>query len=178
MVIKRLIILLLCIWCGVVRGATFCAESDKVVLGANMKNGPKSGTDIGVGFDGAVYVPDFGVVRVIASCSLLKPNQDVDVNNCRKKWGQSYNSDLNTHWGHVAASNGDVNDNYYGRSDGNECWCKMMHPFESGWVYVHNYGQDCKTTCAANCAVYMTKGTSWYGGTVFPCMLATVGLND
>ena len=175
---KRIfIVLLCCVWYGASYGTTFCAKSDKIVLGANMKNGPKSGTGVGAGFDGAVHVPDFGVVRVIASCSTLRPDQDVDVNNCRKMWGQSYDSDLNTNWGHVAASIGDVNENYYGRNDGNKCWCKMTHPFESWWVSTHIYSMPCEVECAIACAGNL-KASSGGQDSLFRCMLATVGLND
>lgn len=175
MVIKRLIILLLCIWCGVARGATFCAESDKVVLGVDYENSKTSGY-VGTGFDWQINIPDFGVVSGIASCSSLKPDVTSVVNNC-------HTASSSEHWGAAAAVNGDVNDNYYGRDDGSYCWCKMIRPFESGWIHFYIYNRNCPENCASSCASYLssrnlTYPDNRYGTRTWACMLATVGLND
>ena len=73
-----------------------------------------------------------------------------------------------------------MNDNYYTHNDGDYCWCKMTHPFESGWVSTHLYPQDkpCEVGCAKNCAGHLKDTRNGYFASLFRCMLATVGLND
>ena len=163
---KRIfVILLCCVWYGASYGATFCAKSDKIVLGTSVSNRPTATTS--TGFDWSAYIPEFGTIRGVSSCSTLKADSSVNLHGCR---GTVY-------WGHVAASNGDVNENYYGRNDGKACWCKMTHPFESGWVASHLYKGPCEVECAKNCAGNL-KASSGGQDSLFRCMLATVGLND
>lgn len=165
---KRIFIVLLgCVWCGVSYGATFCAKSDKIVLGASVSNRPTATAF--AGFDWSAYIPEFGTIRGVSSCSTLAGDGSVNLHGCNTG---VYNR--------VAASNGDVNENYYGRDDGNKCWCKMTHPFESGWVGTHLYGQDmpCEVGCAKNCAGHLADTRNGYYASLFRCMLATVGLND
>ena len=165
---KRIFIVLLgCVWCNVSYGTTFCAKSDKIVLGASVSNRPTATTSTGL--DWSAYIPEFGTIRGVSSCSTLTRDSSVNLHDCRNSG----------YWGHVAASNGDVNENYYGRDDGDKCWCKMMYPFESGWVSSHMYNQDlpCKSSCASKCAGYF-KVSAGGQDSLFRCMLATVGLND
>lgn len=157
----------LCLLTVFANAATFCAKPDKIVLGASVSNRPT--VTAGSGFDWSAYIPEFGTIRGVSSCSTLVGDGSVNLHDCRNY----------AYWGHVAASNGDVNENYYGRDDGNKCWCKMMYPFESGWVSSHMYNQDlpCKSSCASRCAGYL-KVSSGGQDSLFRCMLATVGLND
>lgn len=163
---KRIFIVLLgCVWYGASYGTTFCAKSDKIVLGASVSNHPTATTS--TGFDWSAYIPEFGTIRGVSSCSTLTRDSSVNLHDCRNSG----------YWGHVAASNGDVNENYYGRNDGKKCWCKMIHPFESGWVSSHIYSSSCEVDCAIACAGNLKESA---GGqdSLFRCMLATVGLND
>lgn len=167
---KRIfVILLCCVWYGASYGATFCAKSDKIVLGASVLNRPTATTS--TGFDWSAYIPEFGTIRGVSSCSTLKADSSVNLHGCDT--GSGYNR--------TSASNGDVNDNYYTRNDGNLCWCKMTHPFESGWVSTHLYGASgmlCEVECAIACAGHLKDTRNGYFASLFRCMLATVGLND
>lgn len=170
---KRIfIVLLCCVWYGASYGATFCAKSDKIVLGADFANSKATG-GASAGFDWSINLENIGVVRGVSSCSSLKPLEAQY--DCA-------GSDVQPYWGQLTASNGDVNENYYGRDDGNKCWCKMTHPFESGWVHLYIYNTDCSVNCASNCVKYLSKRTAnanpLYGERTWACMLATVGLND
>ena len=155
----------LCLLTVFANAATFCAKPDKIVLGASVSNRPTATSS--TGFDWSAYIPEFGTIRGVSSCSTLTRDSSVNLHDCRNSG----------YWGHVAASNGDANENYYGRDDGNKCWCKMTHPFESGWVSSHIYSLPCEVECAIACAGNLKESV---GGpdSLFRCMLATVGLND
>lgn len=174
---KLMLIIFLFVVCASGRASTFCAKSDMVVLGVNYENTKSTGYQSS-GFDWRINLDGFGVVSGVASCSNLKPDTtSVALHNCLGGNRPASN------WGGTAATNGDVNDNFYGRSDGQNCWCKMMHPFESGWVYLYIYQADCATNCAAECAVYLGKRDlnrilDYYGSRTWQCVLATVGIGD
>ena len=155
----------LCLLTVLANAATFCAKPDKIVLGASVLKRPTATAF--AGFDWSAYVPEFGTIRGVSSCSTLTGNSSVNLHDCRNSG----------YWGHVAASNGDVNENYYGRNDGKKCWCKMIHPFESGWVSSHLYNVPCEVECAIACAGNL-KASNGGQDSLFRCMLATVGLND
>jgi hypothetical protein len=158
-------------------GATFCAKSDKVVLGTGYNNAISTGY-VGSGFDWRININGFGTVSGVVSCSTLKPDTtNLPLHSCA---GPNYISGA---WGQTAASNGDVNDNFYGRNDGENCWCKMTHPFESGWIHFYIYNRKCSENCASECAMYLSKrgdnkGNDLYGSKTWQCMLATVGYGD
>lgn len=170
---KRIfVILLCCVWYGASYGTTFCAKSDKIVLGADFASSKATG-GASAGFDWSINLENIGVVRGVSSCSSLKPLEAQY--DCAGSGVQKY-------WGQLTASNGDVNENYYGRNDGGNCWCKMTHPFESGWVHMFIYNADCSVNCASRCVDYLSSRTvsvnQNYGDRTWACMLATVGLND
>lgn len=158
-------------------GATFCAKSDQVVLGTDYKSTTASGY-VGDGFDWRINIDGFGTVSGVVSCSTLKPDTtNLPLHSCA---GPNY---ISGHWGQTAASNGDVNDNVYGRNDGKNCWCKMTHPFESGWIHFYIYDKNCSENCASNCAKYLSvrddvDRKDLYGSRTWQCMLATVGYGD
>lgn len=157
----------LCLLTVFANAATFCAKPDKIVLGASVLKRPTATAF--AGFDWSAYIPEFGTIRGVSSCSTLAGDSSVNLHGCNTATTNC-----------VAASNGDVNENYYTRNDGNKCWCKMTHPFESGWVGTHLYAQDmpCEVGCAKNCAGHLADTKNGYYASLFRCMLATVGLND
>ena len=47
-----------------------------------------------------------------------------------------------------------------GESTGGYCWCKMVHPFESRWVF---WGSRSANSCKANCAYNCAQGARSIG---------------
>ncbi len=162
---KLYLCLFLCLFTIGAGAVTFCVKPDVIALGISSLKIPTVTSYSG--FDWSAYVPEFGTIHGISSCSDKGGDNSVNLHGCR----------IGSYWGHVAAKGEDVNNNYYGRADGKSCWCKMTHPVESGWILVHIYTDVCVSDCAKNCGNYL-KSTSPDHASTLRCMLATVGLEE
>ena len=59
-------------------------------------------------------------------------------------------------------------DKNHASSEGVNCWCRMLNPVRSAWVYIFegSSASDCASSCAYNCG-YNVQNTSNFRGGVF-----------
>ncbi len=164
---KRIMIILLSLYCFCANGATVCARDNNVVIGLAPKAPTSVSYDNG-SYEWRVFYNGFGTVSGISSCISL----DSDTTKCPN----IVNGVFSQYAGCPYAKNGaDTNANFQGRDDGNRCWCKIIHPFESKWVNIWTYSNKCNETCAKYCA---SDGMKDNYNNFRVSILATVGMDE
>lgn len=162
------VVIVLFLFCFNAYATTVCARDDIVTIGLAEVTNPTSVVYDNDAFEWRVYYNGFGTVTGISSCApfgvdtVLCPNGNQPV--FKQYSGCPY-----------AQSGADVNTNFQGRNDGNLCWCKIIHPFESKWVNIWIYTASCTESCAQYCA---RSGMMGNHGAFRSSIMATVGMDD
>lgn len=146
---------------------TMCAQDDKVVIGLNYATTPTSYEADNENSEWRVYYDGIGTISGISSCA----NFGRDSTYCTiDKQFDGIPIQDNAYGCSEAAAGYDKNSNYQGRRDGNNCWCKLMRPFESGWIVVMGGCANCATSCADYFKgnTYSSRNTFFY----------TIGMDD
>lgn len=166
--ILTVIIFILSVFCA--HAATVCTRNDKVVIGLSSQQVPTLVAYDDEAFEWSVYYDGVGVVRGVSSCSPLRHY----LSGVTGPWNGNGFGALYTS-GPVLASA-----NFQGRSDGGHCWCKITHPFESEWAYMHLYNASCVANCAAYCSAGGNglSGTGAYAGNVRKALFFSVAMAD
>lgn len=141
---------------------TMCVRNDKVVFGVSSQQAP---TVVAYDEDTAEWSVYFDGVGVVSGVASMAPFTSDDA-----RCGH-YSAIFRVHGGCPYAKNADVNTNYQGRKDGNQCWCKITHPFESGWAHINSTGIVCVQACA-------DKGMVQNYETFRSSIFATVGMDE
>ena len=153
---------------------TMCAQDDKVVIGLNYATVPTSYVADNEKSEWRVHYDGIGTISGISSCARFFS----DSTKCPNDYSNSYfGNSAGTYYSACpfAQSGYDAKSNYQGRRDGQNCWCKITHPFESEWVSIWLYQNDCPTNCATYCANTGIRGD--YLGFRSGIMAAT-GMDD
>ena len=166
--ILTVIILFLSVFCA--HATPVCTRNDKVVIGLSSQQVPTLVAYDNEAFEWSVYYNGVGVVRGVSSCSTL----NFSLSGVTGPWNADGFGALYTSGAVLASAN------FQGRRDGSYCWCKITHPFESEWAFMHLYG----VSCVANCAAYCSAGanglsaTSSYGRNVKNALFFSVAMAD
>ena len=145
---------------------TMCVRNDKVVFGVSSQQAPTAVAYDNDTAEWSVYFDGVGVVSGVSSCAPWSFDGTKCVEGARI---------FSSYSGCPYAKGADVNKNYQGRKDGSYCWCKITHPFESWWVYVHLYTGDCASNCPTACA---SQGMVGNHTSFRPSIMATVGMGE
>ena len=141
---------------------TMCVRNDKVVFGVSSQQAP---TVVAYDEDTAEWSVYFDGVGVVSGVASMAPF-DVDDTRCAH-----YAKIFAIYAGCPYAKGADVNENYQGRKDGSICWCKITHPFESGWINVNSTGLACVKACA-------DRGMAQNYNNFRNSIMATVGMGE
>ena len=148
---RRLILFLLtCVYVGNADATTVCAQTDKVVIGLHYASAPTSYDTNAETAEWRVHYDKVGTISGISSCVSFITNST----KCPNDWVGYFGNGIGVYYsGCPFAPDGyDAKSNYQGRRDGGNCWCKVTHPFESEWIYIHTYGASCPDKCPEYCA--------------------------
>lgn len=148
---RRLILFLLtCVYVGNAGATTVCAQTDKVVIGLHYATVPISYEADNENSEWRVHYDGIGTVSGVSSCVPFFS----DGTKCDNENRGYFGNGIGLFYGGCpfAQSGHDAKSNYQGRRDGNMCWCKITHPFESEWISIWLYEANCATTCAKGCA--------------------------
>lgn len=152
---------------------TMCAQDDKVVIGLDYLTTPTSYEADNENSEWRVYYDGIGTISGISSCA----NFFSDGNKCDNENRGYFGNAVGTYYSGCPFAEGgnDAKSNYQGRRDGQSCWCKITRPFESEWVSIWLYGENCPTNCATRCANIGLVSGYW---NFRPAIIATTAMDD
>lgn len=128
---KILLILSMCFVSWSAQSAQMCAENDAVII--------PYGTGVGTNYNYWPSVANSGTTWTVNSYYGMMTGVTACLSSNESTGTYAMNASVSAKGGEQA---------------GKYCWCKMLHPVSSYWVYFGDVGTmtSCVSACATNCA--------------------------
>ena len=111
---------------------------------------------------------EYGCIYGAATCLSVQEVRDIQGDQSLTNYVDSLVTDEDTIQGRSDYYNGDTTNPEYERKF---CYCKLMHPMSSRWVFRSStYAASCSSDCALSCAYPAFGNTVWRTG-----MFNTIG---
>ena len=154
---QKILLILICMFIGTAHATEMCAKNNTIVVPLDSTVAPERD---GSGYNAIEWMwwiqYPYGKLYGISTCLSLEEVQEIENNPKLDAMPQVLNSD---------------DDILVGRSSGGTCYCKIIHPMSSAWVFNLNFGATCTTRCTDICLSYVQLNY----GSILTKMFRTVG---